>query len=77
VADDDPDDLFYFMELFCRRYPGYRVENFTDVKQVLEFLSGKPDDLPRLIVLDYKMPLVSGTTKRFGWSMRAELNTFG
>jgi CheY-like chemotaxis protein len=61
VADDDPDDLFFFMTKFCLRCPGYRVETFTDGNQVLEFLSGKTgDDLPRMILLDYKMPLVSG-----------------
>jgi CheY-like chemotaxis protein len=61
VADDDPDDLFFFMTKFCLKYPGYRVETFTDGNQVLEFLSVKSDDdLPRMVLLDYKMPLVSG-----------------
>jgi CheY-like chemotaxis protein len=61
VADDDPDDLFFFMTRFCVKYPGFRVETLTDGNQLMEFLSGKTtDQLPRMILLDYKMPLMSG-----------------
>jgi CheY-like chemotaxis protein len=61
VADDDPDDLFFFTARFCLRYPGFRVEVFSDGDQVLGFLAGKKGgELPRLILLDYKMPLMSG-----------------
>jgi CheY-like chemotaxis protein len=61
LADDDPDDLFFFTSRLSLNHPGINVETFPDGDLVLEFLSAKPhDELPRLVLLDYKMPRISG-----------------
>jgi CheY-like chemotaxis protein len=61
VADDDPDDLHFFTTKFYARHSGIHVEMVEDGDMALEFLSGKNrNELPRLILLDYKMPRISG-----------------
>jgi CheY-like chemotaxis protein len=61
LADDDPDDLFFFTTRLSLNHPDIHVETFEDGDLVLEFLSGKPlEELPRLVLLDYKMPRISG-----------------
>lgn len=61
LADDDPDDLFFFTTRLSLSHPDIHVETFADGDLALEFLSGKRhDELPRLVLLDYKMPRISG-----------------
>ena len=61
LADDDPDDLSIFMQAFCEANPQARVETFADGQEILDYLdSCSEDELPSLIILDYKMPVVTG-----------------
>jgi CheY-like chemotaxis protein len=61
IADDDPDDLNTFLQAFSERDPHVSVHFVTDGQAVIEFLEGcVPEELPSLILLDYKMPVVSG-----------------
>jgi two-component response regulator ARR-A family len=61
LADDDPDDLNTFLEGFSELNPYASVQTVIDGQELVEFLDGcEPDELPSLIVLDYKMPILSG-----------------
>ncbi|HEV2354245.1 MAG TPA: response regulator [Puia sp.] len=61
LADDDPDDLALFTQAFCEANPHARVEAFADGQEILDYLgSCSEDELPSLILLDYKMHVVTG-----------------
>ena len=61
MADDDPDDLHTFLQGFIEENPYTSVQTVTDGQQLIEFLDGRDsDELPALILLDYKMPGLSG-----------------
>lgn len=61
VADDDPDDQEMFTERFLRLNPHCRVELVGNGQEALSFLRERfPNDLPGLIVVDYKMPILTG-----------------
>jgi CheY-like chemotaxis protein len=61
LADDDPDDLNTFLQAFSELNPHASVQTVTDGQELFDFLdSCNPDELPLLILLDYKMPIVSG-----------------
>jgi CheY-like chemotaxis protein len=61
LADDDPDDQETFMEAFTRLYPQTKVQTVNDGQELFVFLdTHSPDELPVLILLDFKMPLVTG-----------------
>jgi CheY-like chemotaxis protein len=61
LADDDPDDLFTFLQAFGELDPHVPIYTVTDGQELIEFLEGCiPDELPSLIILDYKMPILSG-----------------
>ncbi len=61
IADDDPDDLNIFLQALSKRDPHVSVHFVTDGQKVIEFLECcLPDELPSLILLDYKMPILSG-----------------
>jgi two-component response regulator ARR-A family len=60
IADDDPDDLNIFLQAFSERDPDVSVHTLTDGQEVIEYLDAcDPDGLPSLILLDYKMPIIS------------------
>ena len=60
LADDDPDDQETFLEAFSRLNVHAAVRTVNDGKELFEFLDGRPpDELPVMILLDYKMPLVT------------------
>jgi two-component response regulator ARR-A family len=60
VAEDDNDDVDFFTSAFLATCPEIYVKHIADGASVLEFLSACPEDeLPSLILLDYKMPLAS------------------
>ena len=61
LADDDPDDRFLFLQALHAVNPDIPVQPVADGQAVLEFLERQASDaLPTLIVLDYKMPVLSG-----------------
>ena len=60
LADDDPDDRDSLIHPFLQQNPGVRVVAFGDGRDLLNFLLACPDDeLPVLILMDYKMPYVT------------------
>jgi len=60
LADDDPDDRDSLIRPFLQQNPGVRVVSFGDGQELLSFLVDCPDDeLPVLILMDYKMPYVT------------------
>lgn len=61
LADDDPDDVITFLQAFSEVNHHATVQTVTDGKELIEFLDVcGPDELPALILIDYKMPVVSG-----------------
>jgi len=61
VADDDPDDQEMLVERFQRRNPDVGFRLTANGFEILEYLRNCPnEDLPRLIVIDYKMPGMNG-----------------
>jgi CheY-like chemotaxis protein len=61
VADDDPDDQEMLAERFQRVQPAAGVRLMSNGYQVLDYLRNCPtEDLPELLVVDYKMPGITG-----------------
>jgi CheY-like chemotaxis protein len=61
LADDDIDDRELLVERFLEQNPNVGVETFDDGHQLLTHLQQRdPADLPLLIILDYKMPVLTG-----------------
>lgn len=61
VADDDPDDQEMLADRFRRKNPDVRFRWMANGYEVLDFLRTSPtEDLPQLIVIDYKMPGITG-----------------
>jgi CheY-like chemotaxis protein len=61
LAEDDPDDQDAFCEAWARLNPHVSVKTVSDGKELFEYLDMCPDHaLPALILIDFKMPLVSG-----------------
>jgi CheY-like chemotaxis protein len=61
VADDDPDDQEMLAERFRRRNPSADIRFAANGYEVLDFLRTCPnEDLPQLLVIDYKMPGITG-----------------
>lgn len=61
VADDDPDDREFLIEIISQIDPGFKIDSVVNGQQVLQYLAEcKQPDLPCLIILDYKMPFLTG-----------------
>lgn len=63
IADDDPDDVFFFEEAFKKlNILNYALISFRDGKQTMEYLQAaqNAEDMPTMIVLDLNMPLLDG-----------------
>ncbi|MBN8855721.1 MAG: hypothetical protein BGO55_22915 [Sphingobacteriales bacterium 50-39] len=61
LADDDPDDRDFFCAGMKRLFPSVDVVAFPDGDELLEFMnSSRLQPLPGCILLDYKMPRLSG-----------------
>jgi CheY-like chemotaxis protein len=60
VAEDDTDDVDFLKASLARRCPEIAVTHVSDGQAALDFLTTCPSaDLPFLLLLDYKMPIVS------------------
>lgn len=60
IADDDPEDIEILKEVFGQLDNSKSVEAVNDGANVINYLSHVNDaDLPCLIVMDYKMPLMN------------------
>ncbi|HLZ85975.1 MAG TPA: response regulator [Puia sp.] len=61
LADDDPDDQELLAHSFLERNPTAEIRYFSDGRDVLTFLNHCPtNELPVVMLLDYKMPIVTG-----------------
>jgi CheY-like chemotaxis protein len=61
VADDDPDDQEMLVERFHRRNPDVGFRLVASGFEILDYLRNCPnEELPGLIVIDYKMPGLNG-----------------
>ena len=60
-ADDDADDQDMLVKRFLKHHPGIQFRFFRDGQELTRFLDTCPDsDLPRVVLLDYKMPMQTG-----------------
>jgi CheY-like chemotaxis protein len=60
LADDDPDDREALIHPFVQQNPNVRVVVVGDGQELLHFLESCPGDaLPALILMDYKMPILT------------------
>jgi CheY-like chemotaxis protein len=60
LADDDPDDREALIQPFVQQNPNVRVIGMGDGQELLNFLGSCPGDaLPVLILMDYKMPILT------------------
>ncbi|UYQ95743.1 response regulator [Chitinophaga horti] len=61
VIDNDEDDHKAIRECFAQSSPGNAIKSFYDGPDALVYLSTcKTDCLPRLILLDFNMPKLTG-----------------
>jgi len=58
VADDCADDIFLISRAFNLAKLGYSLATVSDGEEVLDFLAN--NELPKLLLLDLKMPRLSG-----------------
>src|SRR5688572_26355900 len=60
LADDDVEDQEILEDAILQQEPVTEVRMVMNGQQVIEFLHNCPDvDLPSLIILDYKMPILN------------------
>jgi CheY-like chemotaxis protein len=61
IADDDPEDQEMFADRWRIHNPDAEVECVSSGNEALSYLRNCPSDrLPNLIVIDYKMPGITG-----------------
>ena len=65
IVDDSPDHRFIIQSIFSKFLPQYPVRLFPSGRELYEFLIVQSDgqyegDLPGLIVLDLRMPSITG-----------------
>lgn len=61
VADDDLDDREFLTEIISQIDGSLKIDTVVNGRQVLQYLAKcEQSDLPCLIILDYKMPFLSG-----------------
>jgi CheY-like chemotaxis protein len=60
IADDDPEDQEMLMDVITRMDKDLQIDTVANGGQLLDYLSAsQPADLPSLIILDYKMPVLN------------------
>ena len=60
IADDDPDDQEILMEVITGMDGAVQIDTVANGGQLLDYLTARlPADLPSLIILDYKMPILN------------------
>ncbi len=60
-ADDDADDQEMLVKRFLKHHPDTKFKFFKDGQELTHYLEACPDsDLPTVVLLDYKMPIVTG-----------------
>jgi CheY-like chemotaxis protein len=59
LVEDNPDDQF-MVKRALRSYPEVGLEIATDGQEALDFLEAAGHEVPALVLLDLKMPKVSG-----------------
>lgn len=60
LADDDTEDQDILKEYLLRELPGLTIYSFLNGKDAVSWLDKcAEDDLPSLIILDYKMPIMN------------------
>jgi CheY-like chemotaxis protein len=61
LADDDPEDQDILKEYLLKEDPSLWIHCVLNGKEAVSWLEECPDEeLPSLIILDYKMPLLNG-----------------
>jgi CheY-like chemotaxis protein len=76
IADDDLEDLELMEEAILHEDPTVELHKFSNAVAAFDYLTTSPDDeLPGLIVLDYNMPVLSGS--QFLLSMNGQLRYQG
>jgi CheY-like chemotaxis protein len=61
IADDDPEDQEMIIDLLHQRLPDAGIKAIPNGREVMEWLSDcGGNELPRLMLLDYKMPGMTG-----------------
>jgi CheY-like chemotaxis protein len=60
LADDDSEDRELLKEIISDLEPGVTIETVTNGQEAVLYLFNRlPAELPSLIILDYKMPIMS------------------
>lgn len=64
-ADDDENDLFFVRRAFAHRRPDVQLRTVVNGQEAMDYLSTSLDNrggntLPRLVILDLKMPFPDG-----------------
>lgn len=58
LADDDPEDQEILEDILLKLEPSVAIHKVATGKQAVDYLLSCPEDeLPRLIILDYSMPV--------------------
>ena len=61
IADDDPEDMQMLSDMFRQQNPDVNITCVKDGQQALSFLLARNvEDLPAMIIVNYKMPLLNG-----------------
>lgn len=61
LADDDPDDSFFFDRALALSFPEAEFAWVNNGQKAIDYLTTCADDeLPRVLVLDYNMPVANG-----------------
>jgi len=60
IADDDPEDQDLLIEALLHQSPDVIVKSVWNGQEALSYLASCPDmDLPALLLLDFKMPILN------------------